>query len=162
MVRSLRTTARFFHQRVAEDAESLQERLALVRRERAQRPRERLVPPLEPCSHLLRRERVQVDDRAPPVILVLPAVDELVVLEVACELARGRQRQAELRGDLTDRPLALRRDVGEDGDVPRAERRAAADEREQLRGRPAADPQPAEDAAQEQAKLGDLSSNSYH
>jgi hypothetical protein len=162
MVRSLRTTARFFHQRVTEDAESLQEAGALVLRQRAQRLLERLVPPREPRAHLPLRQRVQVDDRSAPIVGVLAAADELVVLEVARELARGGEGEPELRCDLADRPPALGRHVREHGDVPRAERWAAADEREQLRGGPTAPPQPAQDAAQEQAQLGDLLSNSYH
>jgi hypothetical protein len=162
MVRSLRTTTGFFHQRIAEDAETPQERCALVLRERRQRALERLVSVLQPGAHALRRQCVQVDHRPPPVVGVLAPADELVVLEVARELARRGQAQAELRGDLADRPLALRRDVREHGDVPRSEGRVAADEREELRRRMPASPQAAEDPPQRDPQLCYLFGNSYH
>lgn len=116
----------------------------------------------EPREDLLRRERVQLDDGAAPVVGVLAAPDELVFLEVARELARCGERQPDLGGDLADRALALRRHVGEDGDVARPERRGPADEREQLRRRPAPVSQPVQDPPERAAQLRDLFGNSYH
>ena len=72
-----------------------------------------------------------------------------MLLELARELARRGQREAELARDLADRPLALGRDVGEHADVPAAERRVAVDELEELGRRPPARPEPAHHAAQQ-------------
>ena len=87
---------------------------------------------------------------------MLAPSDEAVVLELADELARGGQREAELSRDLADRPLALRGDVGEHADVAAAERRIATDELEELRCRPPARPGASHDAAQEPAELAQV------
>lgn len=81
---------------------------------------------------------------------------EAVVLELADELARGGQREAELTRDLADRPLAFGGDVGEHADVAAAERWIAADELEELRRRPPARPGASDDAAQEPAELAQV------
>jgi len=69
-----------------------------------------------------------------------------VLLELPCQLAHGGEREAERRGELGDRLGAFGADVGEQRDVPSAERRVSVDELEQLRGRAAARPQSAHHA----------------
>src|SRR4051794_3578288 len=103
MVRSLRTTPRFFHQRVGERGESLQERRALGLVQRRERLLERLVPARKPGLDALGGRRLEVDERPPAVIRVLPALDEAVVFEVARQLAHGGQREADRLRDLADR-----------------------------------------------------------
>ena len=100
--------------------------------------------------------RVEPDEGAPPVGGVLTAVDEAMVLELADELARGGQREAELARDLADRPLAFGGDVGEHTDVAATERRVAADEVEQLRRRPSARPAASDDPSQKPAELAQI------
>jgi hypothetical protein len=135
--------------------ETLQEALALGRGEPRESLLERAVAAVDPGLDLLLRERVQIDERAPPVVRVLPAVDERVVLEVARELAGGRQRQAQFRGDLAHRPWTFGRDVREHTDVPPAEGRFLADQREQLVRWAAAMAEPADDPPQQLPHLAE-------
>ncbi len=141
MVRSERTTGGFFHQRVAERGESLQERLLLIGSERCKRPAQRLVAPVEPAAHAVFGEGVQVDDGAAAIVDVLSPPDEHVTLELGCELAGCRQRDAEDPRELTDRLPLLGADEREHADVAPAERRLALDERRELTGRPPAGPE---------------------
>jgi hypothetical protein len=162
MVRSERTIGGFFHQRVGERVKALEEGGPLGRRERAERALERAVAALEPGSHALGRQRVQVDDRAAAIVSVLAPVHERAVLEVARELARGREREPELARELTDRSLALGADVGEHGDVAAREPRPGADERQQVIARPAALPEAAHDPPEHPAELIELPAVAYH
>jgi hypothetical protein len=91
MVRSDRTTPRFFQQRVGERAESLQEGLPLGRRECCQRLLQRAVSFMEPCADGRRGLLVELDDRPAAIVGILAAPDEAVVLELRRELARRRQ-----------------------------------------------------------------------
>ena len=93
---------------------------------------------------------------------MLPAINELVVLEVTGQLARRRQREAELASDLPDGPLALRADVGEHGDVASRQRWFPAHEREQILTRPAPVPEAPHHVAQEPAELRQLLPFGYH
>jgi hypothetical protein len=154
-VRSDRTTGRFFHQRLGQGAETLQESFALGVGEPRQSLGEWPVAAVDPGCDLLLGEGVQIDERAPPVVRVLAAVDERVVLEVAREFACSGQRQAQLGGDLAYGARTFRRDVGKDCDVPPAERRLPADEREQLVGWPAAMAEPANDPPQQLPHLAE-------
>ena len=110
---------------------------------------------------MVRGERVQVDDGAAAVVGVLAPVDEADVLELPRQLARGRQGQAELPGELPDRPLALRPDLGEDGDVA-AREAVAVGQGEQLVGRPPALPEAAHHPAQVAPQLLELPAFRYH
>ena len=112
--------------------------------------------------HALRRPGVEGDHRPPPVLGILTALDQIVVLQVAGELARSRQREVELARQLADASLALRPDLGEQGHVPPAEGRIAANELQQLLGGAAACPEPAHHVTQEQAQLAQLLVVSYH
>jgi hypothetical protein len=162
IVRSERTTRRFFHHRVGQGAKTLQKGVALGTVETGQRLRERTVAAVDPRLHLLLRQLVQVDERPAAVVGELPAVHEGVILEVTRELARGGQRQAELPGDLAHRARPLRRDVREHGDVPATERRVLADVREQLVGRTAAMPEPACYPPQQLPQLHQLIGGNSH
>ena len=93
---------------------------------------------------------------------MLAAADERALLEVAGELARGGQREPELAGELPDRPLPLRADVREHGDVPARQPRARADQGEQVVARTAALPEAAHDPAQHPAELVELAAVVYH
>jgi hypothetical protein len=148
MVRSERTTVRFFHQRLCESAQTLQERLALRRAERGKRSLERPVPPRQPGTHAFRRERVQLDDGAPAVVDMLAPSHESVVLELSSQLAGGGQGQPELACDLPHRSRPLSADMGEHRDMTRAEAPIASDQLQQLRRWPAAAPEPAQHRAQ--------------
>ena len=141
---------------------TLQKGLALGVREACQRLLERTVAAVDPGFDLLLRERVQVDERAPAVVGVLAAVDESVVLEVTRELAGGGQRQTQLGRDFAHRAWALRRDVREHRDVPTAERRLLADQREQFVGWPAAMAKPADDPPQQLPHLAELVCGNSH
>lgn len=143
MVRSERTTGGFFHQRVAERGESLQKRSLLVGSERRECLPQRLVAPVEPAAHAVFGEGVQVDDSAAAIVDVLPPPDEHVPFELGCELARGRQRDAEDSRQLADRLPLLGSDEREHADVAPAERRLALDQLRELPGRPPAGPEPA-------------------
>ena len=140
----------------------LRKAFPLGRCERGERALERAVAALEPCTHALGSERVQVDDRAAPVVRVLAPVHERAVLEVAGELARGREREPELARKLPDRPLTFGSDVREHGDVPAREPRAGADQREQVVARAPALPEAAHDPAQHPAELVELAAVAYH
>ncbi len=91
---------------------------------------------------------MQANDGAAPVGRILAPFDQAVLLELPGQLARGRQREAERRGEPGDRLLALGADLGEQGDVPSSEPGLAVDEREQLARRAAAAPEPAHHAPQ--------------
>lgn len=93
---------------------------------------------------------------------MLAPVDERVVLEVARELAGGGQRQAQLGGDLAHRARPFRRDVREHGDVPPAEGRLLAHEREQLVGWAAAMAEAADDPPQQLPDLAELAGGNSH
>jgi hypothetical protein len=162
MVRSERTIGGFFHQCVRERVEALEEGRPLGGGERAQRALERAVAALEPRAHALGRERVQVDDGAAAVVCVLAAVNERAVLEVAGQLARGRERQPELARELADGALSLGADVSEHRHVPAGEPRAGADERQQVVARAPALPEAAHDPAQHPAELVELPAVAYH
>ena len=81
---------------------------------------------------------------------------ECVIFELSDELARRGQREAELAGDLADRPLAFGGDVRQHTDMAAAERRVAADELEQLGCRASARPRAPHDAAQELPELAQV------
>jgi hypothetical protein len=162
IVRSDRTTGRFFHQSIGQSGETLQEALSFCGRQPGQGARERAVARADPGPNLLLGECVQIDERAAAVVGVLTAMDEGVILEVASELACSGQRQAELGGDLAHRARPFRRDVREHGDVPPAERGFPADELQQLVRRPAALPEAAHDAAQELPQLAQLVRGNSH
>jgi len=153
MVRSERTIGGFFHQGVGERPEAFQERLLLLGRERLERPPERAVAAFQPFVHPVRCERVQVDDRPTPVVHVLAPVDERGVLEVAGQLARGRERQSELACELADRALALAADLREHGHVPARQTRIASHQRLQVVAGSPPLPEPSRDAAQQPAEL---------
>jgi hypothetical protein len=85
-----------------------------------------------------------------------------VLLEIPRQLAGGREREAELAGELADRPLALRADLREHGHVPATERRVAAHEVEQLGSRTPARPQSAHHPSQQCAQLAQLVRLGYH
>ena len=93
---------------------------------------------------------------------MLAAVDQRVVFEVARELARGGQRQAQLGGDLAHRARPFRRNVREHGDVAPAERRLVADVREQLVRRAAAVAEAADDPPQQLPHLTELGCGNSH
>ena len=165
MVRSERTTVRFFHQRLGESAQTLQERLAFRRAERGERSFERAVPLRQPGAHAFRRECVQLDDGAPAIIDMLAPAHERVVLELSSQLARRGQGQPELARDLTDGSRALGADVREHRDVPRAEALISSHQLEQLRCRPAAAPEPAQHRTEQAAQFAQLAvttGNSRH
>ena len=142
--------------------EAFQKGFALGLGERGERPLERPVAAREPRPHLRRGERVQVDDRPAPVVRVLAAAHEAVILELAGELARGGQGELQLARELTDRPLALGADVGQDGHVPPREPRLARHECEQLVGRPPPLPEAAHHPAQVVPKRVQLPALRYH
>ncbi len=79
-----------------------------------------------------------------------------MVLELPRQLAHRGERQAERRGELGGRLLALRADVSEQPHVAPAERRVAVDEREQLTGGAPAAPQAAHHAPEGIAELRQL------
>jgi hypothetical protein len=156
MVRSERTTGGFFHQRVAERGESLQECPALLGSERRECLPQRLVAAVEPRAHAVFGEGVQVDDGAPPVVDVLSSPDEHVAFELRCKLAGGRQRDAEDSRELAHRLPLLGADEREHADVAPAERRLALDQLRELPGRPPAGPEPAHHTPQLMAQHAQL------
>lgn len=101
--------------------QSLQEGGALGGGQRVERLLERLVTLGQPCAHGAGRRRAEVDDRPAAVVLVLAPFEEVVIREVANQRARRRQREAHLVRDLADRHRPGGRDMGQDGDVARAE-----------------------------------------
>ena len=147
---------RFFHQRVA------RARASPFRNASCSSPSSAasacssgcVAPPSHPRTALLGR-RGEAHDRAAAVGGILAPRDQPVLLELARERRGGGQRQAELAGELADRPLALAADVGEERHVPAPERRAL-DEAEQLRRRPPPRPEAAHHPAQEPAELRHL------
>ncbi len=78
----------------------------------------------------------ELDDRAAAVLGVLAPLEQPVVLEVAHELARRRERQAELAREVADGARPLRGHVREHGHVPAAEARLAVDQGQELGRRP--------------------------
>lgn len=153
MVRSERTIGGFFHQGVGERSKALQERLLLLGCQCLERPPERAVAALEPFVHPLRRQGIQVDDGSAPVVRVLAPVDERGVLEVAGQLARGRERQSELARELADRALALAADLREHGHVPAGQPWIAPHQRQQVVAGATPLPEPSRDPAQQPAEL---------
>ena len=111
--------------------------------------------------HPIRREGVQVDDGAAPVVHVLASADERGVLEVARELARGREGQPELACELADRALPLAADLGEHGHVPAGQPWVASHEREEVVAGAPPLPEASRDPAQQTAQLAKLAV-SYH
>ncbi len=87
---------------------------------------------------------------------MLAPVEEAAILELARQLARRRQREAELLRQLADRALALGADVREHRDVSPRQRRPRAGGLEQVVARSPPLPQPAHDAAQQAAQLAEL------
>jgi hypothetical protein len=156
MVRSDRTTARFFHQRVGERAESLQERLSLVRRKCCEGLLQRAVSPVEPCTDGRRGLLVELDDRAAAVVRILAAADEAVVLELGRQLARRGEGEAETARELPDGLSLARPDLREDGDVPAADPRRSPDEAVELGRGPPACPEAAQHLPEEAAELVQL------
>jgi hypothetical protein len=104
---------RFFHQRVCKRAESLQERLLLGVRQRAERLFEWTRTCREPRADGLLRLRSERDDRPASVCRVLAAGEEAAVLELAGERRGRREREPEAAGELADGTLALAADLGE-------------------------------------------------
>jgi hypothetical protein len=152
MVRSERTTRGFFQERVGEGAQSVHERVALGRVEALERLAERTVARVDPRLDERAALVVELEHGAAAVGLVLAAADEPVLLQVARELARGGEGEAELAGELADRPAALAGDGVEQGDVPAAERRVAAEELGELRREAVPAAQAPHDAAQRAAE----------
>lgn len=148
MVRSERTTGGFFHQRVAERGESLQERLLLGGSECRERVPQRLVAPVEPGAHAVFGEGVQVDHRPAAILGVLSPPNEHVSFELRCELAGGRQGDAKNPCELTDRLPLLLADEREHPDVAPADRRLALDQLCELTGGTPPRPEPAHHPAQ--------------
>jgi hypothetical protein len=124
--------------------------------ERGERVAERLVAPLEPALDLAVALRVQVDDGAALVLDRLSPMDEVVLLEVARQSARGGQRETELGGQLAHRALPLGSDLREERDVPRTDARRAVQEALQVRGRAPPAPETAQDGPKQPAQLFDL------
>jgi len=85
-----------------------------------------------------------------------------VILEVARQLARRREREVELARQLADAPLAVRPDLGEQGHMAPAEWWIAADELEQFRRGAPAGPEPPHHVAQELAQLAQFVVIGYH
>lgn len=85
-----------------------------------------------------------------------------MLLEVAGQLARGGEREAELACELADRALPLRPDLREHAHVPGAERGVAAHQLEELGRGPPAAPEAAQHAAQEAPQLCKLVLIGYH
>jgi hypothetical protein len=127
---------------------------------------------VEPPAHALLGQGVQIDDRAALVLDRFPAVDEIVILELAREPAGCREREAQLVRELADGALALGADVDEQAEVAGAEGRAARlQERLELRGRPPSPPEAAQHETEQATQLLHLrvatrhcfqSVNSYH
>jgi hypothetical protein len=152
---------RFFHQRVGERAESLQERLLLALGECAERLFEGTRSCGQPRADSRLRLRREPDDGATPVGRILPAGEEAVILELAGERRRGGEGQAELAGEFADGALSLAADLGEQRDVPAPER-CAFHQFEQLGRRAAPRPEAAHDTPQLLPELGDLLLFGYH
>jgi len=152
---------RFFHQRVGEGGESFQEGVLLGRRQRCERLLERPRPRREPTSHRLLGRGSETDHGTAAVGGVLRAGDQPALLELARERRRGGEGQSELARELADRPVAFAAHLGEERDVPPAER-GTLDELEQLRRRPAARPHPPHHPAQLEPELRDSVVIRYH
>ena len=109
-----------------------------------------------------RRRGREVDERAPAVGRVLAPLDEAVVLEVARQLARGRQRETGGLGDVSHCLRTLRADVREDAHVAATERRVARHELEQLRCRAPSRPEPAHHPPQLRSQFAQVVVIGYH
>jgi hypothetical protein len=79
-------------------------------------------------------------------------------LELGRQLARGRQREAELPRQIAHGSLPLGADVREHGDVAATQLGLALDKLEQLRRRAPPCPEPAHHPPQQAAQLGQLGS----
>jgi len=117
---------------------------------------ERRVATGQPRLHALGGHGAQLDERAAAVGGVLAALDETVILEIARQLARRRQRHADSPSDLADRLRAFGADVGEHADMTPAERRVARDESQELARRAPARPEATHHAPQLRPKLCQL------
>ena len=162
MVRSERTTLGFFHQLPGECPESLQECGPLVLVEARERLPERLVAPVEPGPHVLLALRVEVDDGPALVLDRLVPVDEVVLLEVAREAARRRQREPHLVRQLADRARPFSPHLDQERNVTATDRRVAVQEGREVGGRSSPAPQPAQHLAQKAPKLCNLRVRSRH
>ena len=85
-----------------------------------------------------------------------------MILEVARELARRREREVELPRQLTDAPLPVRPDLRQQAYMPPAEGRIAAHELQELRRGAAAGPGPPHHPPQEAAQFRQLLVIGYH
>jgi len=137
----------FFHQRIRERVHAFQERGALGGGERRERIGKRAVAIGEPFAYLRCGLVVEPQHGAAPIVRVLGADEQARRLEVARELARGRQREPDRVGHVAHGRPVGGRDEGEDADMPSAE---AASERR------AAPPDAAQHPPQLAAQLGDL------
>lgn len=93
---------------------------------------ERPVAAVQPAPDVGRVRLAELDDRPAPILGILAAPQQLVLLEVAHELARRRERQAELARQVAHGARALGGHVGEDGDVAAAEAGLPVDQAQQL------------------------------
>jgi len=137
---------------VRESVQALEECAPLVGGERVERRPERVVTGFEPRADLFRRERVEVDHGAPPVVDVLAAADEHVVVEVAGELARGGQAEVEVGGELADRLRPVGADMGQQRQVARGQVQVRA----QLDAGLPAPPETAHDRLEQAAELAEV------
>ncbi len=108
------------------------------------------------------RERIQADEGAPAVFRILAARNEVVILEIACQLAGPGQGQPQLAREVAHRARLLGRDVCQNTEVPAAERRLIADQRKQLVRRTAAVPEAALNAPQQLSQLVQLVVGNTH
>jgi hypothetical protein len=106
--------------------------------------------------HALARLWCERHDGPAAVGRVLAADDEAALLEVADQLARGRQAETDRLGQLADAALALDADLREQADVPATEPRLALARRHEAERRPPPAPEPAQHVAQRLAGTGDL------
>ena len=105
-----------------------------------------------------------MDDGSAAVLGVLAAIDERVLLEVACDPARRGEREAELPGELADgaRLVPVGGDVDEHRDVARADRRIAFEEATELRRRTPSPPEAAQHRPERPAQLFQLGIPARH
>jgi hypothetical protein len=144
---------RFFHQRVGKGVQSFQ-KCRTFRRVKGRECRlERTAPVPKPLTYRLGGFVVQRDDGPAPVLRVFTTLHEPVVLEVAGQLAGGRQREADRLGELRDGLRLLGPEVGEQSDVAPSEPRVPLDELQQLWRRPPPSAHGSHDPAQGMLQL---------